>query len=64
MLYEIIYLIAIIVAVVTGILSATIGQLLWYVFIDRLDEAGDRVLLWVADRVLGGHEIINKGDGQ
>ena len=60
MTYKIIYLIATIVLIVNGTLAAITGWLLykhlWYEFVDWLDEASDRALLWVADRLLGGHE--------
>ena len=60
MTYKILYLIAAMGWIVIGTLLAIAGWLLykhlWYEFVDWLDEASDRALLWVVDRLLGEHE--------
>ena len=65
MTYEIIYSVTVIGLIVTGILLAVASWLLykhlWYGFVDWLDGVSDKGMLWTADRVLGEHEIINKG---
>jgi len=67
MTYRIIYAIAVIWLIVTGGLLVVLGWVLYghlrYRFVDWLDEVSGRGMLWMADKLMGEHETINKEDG-